>query len=56
MKRIAKLDRLLAELSGRIFTPVTADLPLTFRRATPDERIETAGGLADWRPVDADLV
>lgn len=57
MRRIKKLDHLLAQLRERIFTPVGGDVPLRFRRALPEERGKAlAESRENWVDVGPDLI
>ncbi len=57
MPRIAKLDRLLSVLRGRIFLGSEVFASLNFRAAANDERHVVPGeDRSSWMPVDCDLV
>lgn len=57
MKRIRKLDHLLSRLRERVFTPLSADIPLMFRQADAAERATmVASDRRNWVPVSRDLV
>jgi alpha-mannosidase len=56
MKRLPKIDRLLRELSEKIFTTIPGDVPLRFRRALPEDPIDEVDAVFDWQPVRRDLV
>ena len=60
MRRIQKFDRLLAELRERVFVPLPARVPLTFRRAEDRERRQVVAGVAHgadgWVEAGPDLV
>lgn len=56
MKRLPKIDRLLRELSEKIFTTIPGEVPLRFRRALPEDPIDEVDAVFDWQPVRRDLV
>lgn len=56
MKRLPRIDRLLRELSEKIFSTIPGDVPLRFRRARAEDLIEEIDAISDWLPVHRDLV
>lgn len=56
MKRIAKLDRLLAALNERVFRPVDFDVELRCRAGRDGEDFATAAAAGDWRRLAPDYV
>ncbi|MGE6740321.1 alpha-mannosidase [Allorhizobium pseudoryzae] len=57
MKRIRKLDNLLARLQERIFVPLQVEVPLVYAPAAASERpVMVASDRAGWTPVNRDLI
>ncbi len=57
MKRIRKLDNLLARLQERIFVPLQVDVPLVYAPATAGERSAmVTADRSGWTPVSRDLI